>query len=214
MMRSIHCGESWWRSLQLAAGAWVIGVIGFSGVVSADSPAGQGPAARDAAEPRGHRSGRPARAAGRGGKARGEPPAAVEPSPPPPPVEDEDRRYSVECLLDKTKCLPREQPAAPAPEPPSPESLLPEQLEMADIAEGTRVARAAAAQRCRALARGGEVVKVKLSIAGPSGTVLSAGPEDDAGNPALAACCAEALREATFKKVRKPQIGAVATIKF
>ncbi len=58
------------------------------------------------------------------------------------------------------------------------------------------------------------LVKIKLSIAGPTGSVLHASPEDDAGNPQLAACCAEELAAASFKRVRRPQIGAVATIKF
>lgn len=126
----------------------------------------------------------------------------------------EERRYSVACLLDRAKCPPPEPVAAVVPALASEESLLPERLELADINDGTRQARAAAVGRCRELARGGEVVRIKLSIAGPSGSVLSARPEDDAGNPQLAACCAEELAGASFKRVRKPQIGAVTTIKF
>lgn len=126
----------------------------------------------------------------------------------------EERRYSVECLLDRAKCPPSAPAPAPVPVLATEEGLLPERLELADINDGTRSARAAAVGRCHKLARGGEVVRIKLSIAGPSGSVLSASPEDDAGNPQLAACCAEELAGASFKRVRKPQIGAVATIKF
>lgn len=159
------------------------------------------------------------RRSGRAGKAEKKPherPGAKEVGPSPEALKEEleARRYSVECLLDRAKCPPSEPPPSAQPVVASEESLLPERLDLADISDGTRAARAAAVGRCKALARGGEVVKIKLSIAGPSGSVLRASPEDDAGNPRLAACCAEELAAASFKRVRKPQIGAVTTIKF
>lgn len=152
--------------------------------------------------------------AGKADKKAHERSAAKEGAPEPSQQELDERRYSVECLLDRSKCPPAEPPPAVQPVVASEESLLPERLDLADINDGTRAARAAAVGRCKALARGGEVVKIKLSIAGPTGSVLHASPEDDAGNPQLAACCAEELAAASFKRVRRPQIGAVATIKF
>lgn len=135
-------------------------------------------------------------------KAATEEPASAEPS--------------VQCLLDPAACRPRRTGAAESAvsEPAVVASDLPEKLESTDIREGTRAARAAAVAGCRALARGGEAVKVKLSIAGPSGSVLGAEAEDDAGNPALGSCCAKELMAASFKKFAKAQMGALVTVKF
>ncbi|MCY1064791.1 hypothetical protein OV090_08460 [Nannocystis sp. RBIL2] len=135
----------------------------------------------------------------------------VTPAAPSGPAND-----SVECLLSPEKC--KAKPAAPPKADPPSASVsadsLPEKLEPADIADGTRAAKAAALDRCRTHARGGEKVTIKLSIAGPDGKVLSAAPQDDAGNPTLANCAAGELMRSTFKKVSKAQIGAVATLKF
>ncbi|WAS90879.1 hypothetical protein [Nannocystis punicea] len=134
----------------------------------------------------------------------------VTPAAPSGPAND-----SVECLLSPDKC--KAKPAAPAKVEPAPSvstDSLPEKLEPADIADGTRAAKAAALERCRVHARGGEKVTIKLSIAGPDGKVLSSAPQEDAGNPALANCAAGELMRASFKKVSKAQIGAVATLKF
>ncbi len=57
-------------------------------------------------------------------------------------------------------------------------------------------------------------MKIKLSIAGPTGSVIRAGAEDDGGNPALAACCAGELEKASFRPVQRPQMGALVTLKF
>lgn len=131
------------------------------------------------------------------------------------PAAPVDSEPSVQCLLEPETCKTRR---ASAPEPAAAPAVsgsgLPEKLEPADISEGTRAGKAAAASKCRTLAKGGEVVKVKLSIAGPAGGVLSSRAEDDAGNAALGSCCADALASSTFKKVAKAQIGALVTIKF
>lgn len=134
----------------------------------------------------------------------------------PKPVESGPKRDSVECLLHPETCrAPTSKPAAPAPkETAAPAAGLPEKLEPADIVAGASAARAAAERDCRALAKGGEKVAVRLSIAGPTGAVLRADAQDAAGNPALATCVARELEQATFKKVQKPQSGAVVTVKF
>ncbi|MDC0720312.1 hypothetical protein [Nannocystis bainbridge] len=136
-------------------------------------------------------------------------PKVVTPAAPSGPAAD-----SVECLLAPEGC--KTKPAAPVKvdAPAVSSASLPEKLEPGDIADGTRAAKAAALDRCRSHARGGEKVTIKLSIAGPEGTVLSSAPQDDAGNPTLANCAAGELMRASFKKVSKAQIGAVATLKF
>lgn len=142
------------------------------------------------------------------------PASAPTPAPTPAPASDAPRGDEVRCLLEPDLCRKRAPaPAAPA-EPAADASALPETLSLTDISEGIRPAKAAASSGCAALARGGEVVRVKISIAGPRGVVIGAAPEDDAGNPELARCCADALSEATFRPVQKAQLGAAATLKF
>jgi len=137
--------------------------------------------------------------------------AKPEPVAAPPP----DERESVACLLEG-KCGSKPSPTSPTSPTPAPTvgSDLPAKLEPADISDGTRAAKASATSRCSALAKGGETVKIKLSIAGPTGAVLNTSPELDGGNPSLASCCATELRAASFRAVQKPQMGAVVTLKF
>lgn len=126
------------------------------------------------------------------------------------------RADSVECLLDPSSCAPkRAAPASASPSVAAPATTnLPAKLEPADIIAGTRAAKAMATSRCSDLARGGETLKIKLSIAGPTGSVLSTTATANDGNPALANCCASELKAAQFKPVQKQQIGAVVTLKF
>lgn len=129
------------------------------------------------------------------------------------PKVEPKQEYGVDCLLGKTSCGERAQPVIEA-EPVRLPSDLPEKLEQADISAGTSAARAAATSACAKLAKGGEKVQVKLSIAGPTGSVIATTPTEDAGNPALAACVAKQLEAASFRKVQKQQIGTVVTVKF
>lgn len=157
---------------------------------------------------------KPSRPAARPGK-----PEVAKPGPKPAPVVEVAKgpsADSVECLLDPSSCAPkRAAPAAVQPPAAAPAtSDLPAKLEPADISNGTRAAKASATSRCSNLARGGETVKIKLSIAGPTGSVLSTVAEANDGNPALANCCASELKAAQFKPVQKQQIGAVVTLKF
>ena len=101
-----------------------------------------------------------------------------------------------------------------APSPPPDSSGLPEKLELADIKAGTDSTKAAAKANCAGKAKGGEKVKIKLSIAGPSGTVQSSTPEEDGGNAPLASCVAGELKKSTFKKVQKEVIGTVVSVSF
>ena len=123
--------------------------------------------------------------------------------------------YGVDCILGKASCgdKPVEKVATPD-KPVQAQSDLPEKLEQADISAGTSAARASAASACARLAKGGEKVQVKLSIAGPTGSVVGVSALEDAGNPQLAACVAGELKQASFKKVQKQQMGTVVTVKF
>jgi cytoskeletal protein RodZ len=133
----------------------------------------------------------------------------------PTPPEKVDNRDSVECLLHPETCATKKETPRAEPTPaPKVASNLPEKLESSDISDGTRAAKASAMSRCGKLAKGGEVVKIKLSITGPTGAVLSSGAEADGGNPSLANCAASELKAAQFKPVQKQQIGAVVTLKF
>ena len=160
---------------------------------------------------------KPSRPAARPGK-----PEVAKPGPKPAPVVEVakgPRADSVECLLDPSSCAPKRAAPAAAAAVASPvaapaTSDLPAKLEPADISDGTRAAKASATSRCSNLAKGGETVKIKLSIAGPSGSVISTAAEANDGNPALANCCASELKAAQFKPVQKQQIGAVVTLKF
>ncbi len=133
-------------------------------------------------------------------------------APKPEPKKD----YGVDCILGKASCGDKsaEKPASPVDKPVTPPSDLPEKLEQADISAGTSAARSAAASSCARLAKGGEKVQIKLSIAGPSGSVIGASPVEDAGNPQLASCVAGELKQASFRKVQKQQIGTVVSVKF
>lgn len=139
-------------------------------------------------------------------------PVVEKPRQDPEPAKD----YGVDCILGKASCGDKKpEKAEPKDTPPAaPPSDLPEKLEQADISAGTSAARAAAASSCAKFAKGGEKVQIKLSIAGPTGSVVGASPTEDAGNPQLASCVAGELKQASFRKVQKQQIGTVVTVKF
>ena len=122
---------------------------------------------------------------------------------------------SVDCLLGRKDCgRPRSEPVA-TPEPVAAAGDgLPAMLEQADISALTGAGRTAASDACGGLVRGGERVKLRVSIAGPSGSITSTAVVDDAGNPQLAACAAQEVARLPVKKVQKAQIGAMLTLKF
>jgi hypothetical protein len=132
--------------------------------------------------------------------------------PKPTPVEPDD---SVDCLLGRKQCGgPRREPEAPEVAVAPVGSELPAMLEQADISALTSAGRAAALEACGGMSRGGERVKLRLSIAGPSGSITGTTVVDDAGNAQLAACAAQEVGRLPVKKVQKPQIGAMLTLKF
>ena len=137
------------------------------------------------------------------------PQTALVPASKPAATDDE----TMKCLLGGT-CKVERPAASPTPAPVPAASSLPERLSDTDITAGTSPAKARATSSCARLAQPGDRVKIKLSIAGPTGTVISARAEDDGGNPALATCAAAELEKASFKPVQRAQMGALVTLKF
>jgi hypothetical protein len=58
----------------------------------------------------------------------------------------------------------------------------------------------------------GETVRIKLSIAGPTGNVISTSAEPPHQGTPLGNCVAAALKKASFATFRKPVIGLVYAI--
>ncbi len=130
-----------------------------------------------------------------------------------PAAKPKEEEVSVECLLDPASCKKGGSGGSNAAKPP-PDANLPATLDLADIKAGTSSTKAAAESSCKGKAKGGEKVKIKLSIEGPTGKVISSSPDSDGGNPALASCVAAELKKSTFKKVQKAQIGTVVSVSF
>ncbi|SFD55311.1 MJ0042 family finger-like domain-containing protein [Nannocystis exedens] len=129
--------------------------------------------------------------------------------------EEKKDDYSVDCILDPSKCGKKGGGGGDSgsSKPPA-DSSLPEKLELSDIQAGVNPVKANAKTNCAKNAKGGEKVSIKLSISGPSGTVLSSTVVDAAGNDGLANCVAAELKKATFKKVQKEQIGTQVSVSF
>ena len=140
--------------------------------------------------------------------------ASATPAATPTAANQPDDRASVACLLNPGACASKRPAPVTREAAPKAGAGLPARLELADIISGTRAARASAMSRCASLARGGEHLKIRLSVAGPTGTVLESRAKVDGGNPALASCSARELAAAQFKPVQKTQFGTVVTLKF
>jgi hypothetical protein len=131
--------------------------------------------------------------------------------PPPPPKQD----TSVECVLDPhlPKCASAARTERPALPPKSADPDRPETLSLSDVRNGVAPFKAAA-KSCgtRHGAKPGTKVRVKLSIAGPTGAVTSTAAEPPHHGTALGNCVAAALKKASFVSFRKPVIGVVYSI--
>lgn len=130
------------------------------------------------------------------------------------PKKQEDSTPSVECILDPSKCKKSGGGGGGGDSKPPPDKNLPEKLELEDIKAGTASSKASAESKCKGQAKGGEKVKIKLSINGPAGTVISSTVAEDGGNAGLASCVAAELKKSTFKKVQKEQIGTQISVSF
>jgi hypothetical protein len=89
-----------------------------------------------------------------------------------------------------------------------------ERLERGHILAGTRGPKAAARERCKSLARAGEVVRIRMIIAGATGTVELAEPAEGQVDSPLAGCVARELRAAVFRRVQKQHTGTTVSVEF
>ncbi|MCA9695794.1 MAG: hypothetical protein KC636_39820 [Myxococcales bacterium] len=146
-------------------------------------------------------------------------PPATRPEPTPTPVAQPKkatepelpREMSVECLLNPQQCKAPAKPTEAKPTMPAGPSL-PERLDLAQLKDGSSKARAAAERQCKDLARPGEKVQVKLSIAGATGKVVSSSVLGS--KTKLATCVADTLADARFDRSRATQQGTVVTVRF
>ena len=132
---------------------------------------------------------------------------------PPPIVRNDD--LPAECVLDPhlPKCPAATTVRPPVNAPAKPDTSLPNAPSQSALRAGVAPVKAAA-KACGAKhgATPGEKVRVKLSVAGPTGAVVSTQPEAPHHGTPLGNCAAAALKKATFDKFQKPVIGLVYTI--
>lgn len=100
------------------------------------------------------------------------------------------------------------------PPPRPPRTDLPDTLTLEDLKDGVRGPKEAALRRCRALARAGESVVLKMIISGPDGLIQDVVPVGESQNAELTQCVARELRSATFRKVQKLQIATQIRVAF
>ncbi|HRI06599.1 MAG TPA: hypothetical protein PKW35_02215 [Nannocystaceae bacterium] len=109
-----------------------------------------------------------------------------------------------------TDSSPQSSRSAPPPQPSRaaqpPQTASPDSLTLEDIKESMRGPKESAQKRCKALARSGESVALKLSISGPDGSVQDAIPVGETRNTELTQCVTRELRAARFRRVQKSQI--------
>jgi hypothetical protein len=119
-----------------------------------------------------------------------------------------DVRRFFTLLLVVCACKPAAGSSAPGESTPAstPTDGASETLSAADIEAGLGPVKATAKEQCKALASGGELVKVTVVVQGPEGRVTAVEVVEFADNPKLARCYADALGTATFKKVGQAEI--------
>jgi hypothetical protein len=130
----------------------------------------------------------------------------------PPKVE---RGVSVDCVLEPTKpgCAGANTPPPKGPPPPTVGADRPLTLAQSEIRAGIAPLKPTAkACAARHGAKPGETVRIKLSIAGPTGNVISTSAEPPHQGTPLGNCVAAALKKASFATFRKPVIGLVYAI--
>lgn len=112
-----------------------------------------------------------------------------------------DDAVKVDCILDRTKCGR------------AADSHLPQTLSAAQVREAVAVVKPTA-QACgpKHHAAVGTRVKVKLSVSGKTGRVLSAHAQDPWDGKPLGGCVAKALSKARFPRFQKDQLGVVYPI--
>jgi hypothetical protein len=131
----------------------------------------------------------------------------------PPPPRNAD--VPIECVLDPhlPKCAAKATTQPPVKGPAKADANLPDILSQTALRAGVAPVKAAAkACGTKHGAKPGEKVRVKLSVAGPTGAVVSTSPEPPHRGTPLGNCAAAALKKASFDKFRKPVIGLIYSI--
>jgi hypothetical protein len=119
----------------------------------------------------------------------------------------------VDCILDPQACGKGTSSSSKPTSSGASDPSLPEKLSTTDIRDGmTPVKNAAKACGGKHGAESGDKVKVKLSIAGATGTVTSATVEAPHTGTPLGNCVEAAVKRARFKRFQKASLGAVYPI--
>jgi hypothetical protein len=123
---------------------------------------------------------------------------------------------TADCVLGLSDCGSSKAPKTPATTPPAAEARegLPAKLTMAQLRTGVS-AQKPAAKQCGRLhgASAGEEVRVRLSITGASGAVVSAAAQGEHARTELGRCVATALARADFPRFGDPAMGFVFTVR-
>lgn len=127
-----------------------------------------------------------------------------------------DADVTADCVLGVSDCGSAKGPKAPDTTPPAAKAreTLPAKLTMAQLRTGVS-AQKPAAKQCGRLhgASAGEEVRVRLSITGASGAVVSAAAQAEHARTELGRCVAKALAHATFPRFGDPAMGFLFTVR-
>jgi hypothetical protein len=142
-----------------------------------------------------------------------EPPPAPDPEPEPKavtPPPDDDGKFSSECLLNPNKAGCAEFRKRQELEKKNLDRTLPDKLSLAELREAvTPHKNKAKACGTKHGVEPGTTVRIKLSIEGESGKVISAVPTAPHDTEPVGECIAEVFRGAVFPRFKSPQQGAV-----
>jgi predicted Zn finger-like uncharacterized protein len=135
-----------------------------------------------------------------------------------PAKKEDSGSLDVDCILnpDLAKCKKGggSKPSASKPAAGASDPSLPEKLSQSDIKSGVdKVLSQARSCGSKHGAKPGEVVRVRISISGATGTVSSAAAQDPHQGTPLGNCVAAALKSATFSKFRSSSMGAVYPVR-
>lgn len=137
-----------------------------------------------------------------------EPEPTPEPEPKPMTQAELDKKFSTECLLDPNKPGCEEFRKRQEAKLKDLDAHLPNKLSQNDIRGAVNTVKSKA-KACGSQhgASSGETVRVKLSIEGATGKVLSASPISPHDSSALGKCVADVLSSATFPRFKSQQQG-------
>lgn len=142
------------------------------------------------------------------------PPEEPEAAPEEPAPEPAKASSDVDCLLDPSApgCGGSKPKAKPKTAEPAVDPNLPAKLSQSQLRTGFGAVKGSA-KACgpKHGAASGTKVKVRVSIAGASGSVVAATPQA-VDNKALGKCVADALRKAKFPKFKSKQMGSVYSV--